>query len=280
MNTVAEASKLATVELTPRIGTEFKTDVATLLSGVHAQQIRETLELRGVVIFKQLGMTKEQQIAFAETLGTVQGKKGPAGGIMPITLDKKINAFVADYLKGSFYWHIDGASDDIPNFAALLNAHVLSPTGGQTQFVNTYAAWDDLPESEKKALEKLKIVHSFEISQRYVNPTPTVEELTAWQLRTPKVHPLVWTHRSGRKSLVLGSTASHVEGMSLEEGRMLLCKLMEWSTQPQFIYQHDWTVGDLLIWDNTGTMHRVTPYDETSGRMMSRTTLEGEESIA
>lgn len=281
MNTIAaEAPKLASVDLTPRIGTEFRTDIDTLLSGEHAHQIRETLEQRGVVVFKQLGMTKEQQIAFAETLGAVQGKKSPAGGIMPITLDKKINAFVADYLKGSFYWHIDGASDDVPNFAALLNAHVLSPTGGQTQFANTYAAWDDLPQSEKTSLEKLKVVHSFEISQRYVNPTPTVEELTAWQLRKPKVHPLVWTHRSGRKSLVLGSTAWEIEGMSPEEGRMLLCRLQEWATQPQFVYQHDWTVGDLLIWDNTGTMHRVTPYDENSGRMLSRTTLEGEESIA
>jgi alpha-ketoglutarate-dependent taurine dioxygenase len=279
MNTVAaETSKLATVDLTPRIGTEFRTDIETLLSGRHAQQIRETLELRGVVIFKQLGMTKEQQVAFAETLGTVQGKA--TGGIMPITLDKKINAMVAEYLKGSFFWHIDGASDDIPNFAALLTARTLSPTGGQTQFVNTYAAWDDLPESDKKDLEKLRVVHSFEWSQRHHNPTPTYAELQMWQSYEQKVHPLVWTHRSGRKSLVLGCTASHIEGMGVEEGRLLLCKLMEWSTQPQFVYQHDWTVGDLLIWDNTGTMHRVTPYDEESGRMMSRTTLVGEEMIA
>ena len=281
MNTVAlDASKLATVALTPRIGTEFKTDIETLLAGAHAAEIRETLEQRGVVIFRGLGLTKEQQVEFAKTLGVVQGKDTASGGIMPISLDKKINAMVAEYLKGSFFWHIDGASDDVPNFAALLTARTLSPTGGQTQFVNTYAAWDDLPEDEKKSLEKLRVVHSFEWSQRHHNPTPTYAELQMWQSYEQKIHPLVWTHRSGRKSLILGSTASHVEGMGVEEGRLLLCKLMEWATQPQFIYKHDWTVGDLLIWDNTGTMHRVTPYDEDSGRMMSRTTLVGEEAIA
>jgi alpha-ketoglutarate-dependent taurine dioxygenase len=276
MNAIVGAP-LATIDLTPRIATEIKIDKEALLSGRHAAEIREILELRGVVIVRGLGLTKDEQRSVASTLGKVQ-QQGD-NGIFPITLDPKIGGFTAEYLKGSFYWHIDGASDDVPNFAAMLTARALSPTGGETEFVNTYAAWDDLPDSEKASLEKLKVVHSMETSQRYVNPTPSVAELTAWQLRTPKVHPLVWTHRSGRKSLVLGCTASHVEGMSLEEGRMLLCRLMEWATQPQFVYQHKWTIGDLLIWDNTGTMHRVTPYDPDSGRLLSRTTLDAEEAL-
>jgi len=279
MNTVPlNSSELTKIDLTPRIGTEIKADVETLVSGRYAAEIRETLQQRGVLIFRDLHMTKEQQKQFGVTLGKVQGMGGD--GILPITLDKKINAFVADYLKGSFYWHIDGASDDVPNFAALLNAHVLSETGGQTLFANTYAAWDDLPEDEKAAIEGLRVVHSMEASQRLFVPVPTYEELQRWQLRTPKVHPLVWTHGSGRKSLLLGATTSHVEGMSLEAGRLLLCKLQEWATQPQFVYRHEWQVGDLLIWDNTGTMHRVEPYAEDSGRLMSRTTLEAEEAIA
>jgi alpha-ketoglutarate-dependent taurine dioxygenase len=79
---------------------------------------------------------------------------------------------------------------------------------------------------------------------------------------------------------VLGATASHIEGMSLEEGRALLCRIREWTTQPQFVYQHHWHVGDLVIWDNTGVMHRVQPYPLDSGRMMHRTTLVGEEALA
>ena len=67
-------------------------------------------------------------------------------------------------------------------------------------------------------------------------------------IRGEKEHPLVWHHRSGRKSLVLGSTAHYIEGMDQGEGRMILNRLREWATQPQFVYTHHWTEGDLLIW--------------------------------
>ena len=92
--------------------------------------------------------------------------------------------------------------------------------------------------------------------------------------------PLVWTHRSGRKSLVIGATAYQVSGMDYRQSAALLVKLREWATQPQFVYQHQWKVGDMVIWDNTGTMHRATPYDPACGRMMHRTKLEGEEAFA
>ena len=271
----------------PHIGGIVHVDKEHLLDGETIAAVRAALEDRGVLVFPRMSLTDAEQLAFTDRLGTRlnYNRKAPGSGaadeedVYAITLDKKINAMVAEYLKGSFFWHIDGASDDVPNFAALLTARTLSTSGGQTQFVNTYAAWDDLPEDEKKSLEKLRVVHSFEWSQRHHNPTPTYDELQMWQSYPHKVHPLVWTHRSGRKSLILGSTASHIEGMNIEEGRLLLCKLMDWATQPQFIYKHDWTVGDLLIWDNTGTMHRVTHYDLDSGRMMHRTTLLGEEAL-
>lgn len=268
---------LTTVDLTPRIGTEIKTDAATLVSGKYAAEIRELLELRGVLIVRGLHLDKEQQLAFSHTLGKVQPQG--EGGIFKISIDPKENPG-AEYLKGSFFWHIDGASDDVPNFAATLNAKKLSSTGGTTYFANTYAAYDDLPDEEKARYDTLRVVHSFETSQRYVNPEPSPAELTFWQMRTPKVHPLVWKHRSGRNSLVLGATADHVVDMDPAEGRMLLARLRDWATQPQFVYAHDWTVGDLLIWDNSGTMHRVDPYPLEDGRMMHRTTIEAEEALA
>jgi alpha-ketoglutarate-dependent taurine dioxygenase len=94
------------------------------------------------------------------------------------------------------------------------------------------------------------------------------------------VLPLVWKHRSGRKSLVIGCTAYQIEGMSYRESTEILVRLREWATQPQFVYRHEWTVGDMVIWDNTGTMHRATPYDPACGRMLHRTKLEGEEAFA
>jgi alpha-ketoglutarate-dependent taurine dioxygenase len=267
----------AAKHLTPRIGTQIDSDVETLMSGSHSKEIRGLLEQRGVLVFRRVDLTDEQQIMFARTLGGVieQGEKG----IFKVTLDPKENV-MADYLRGTILWHIDGFSDDVPTLASMLSARRLSSVGGQTEFANTYAAFDDLPEARKQELEKLRVVHTMAATQRDVFPNPTPQMRDAWARFADKIHPLVWTHRSGRKSLVLGSSASHVVGMTMEEGRALLDELMAWSTHPKFVYRHEWLVGDLVIWDNTGCMHRVKAYPPDSGRMMHRTTLVGEEAIA
>jgi alpha-ketoglutarate-dependent taurine dioxygenase len=267
----------STQNLAARIGVAITTDADTLLGGTHAKEIRELLEQRGVVVFARVSLTDTQQLAFARTLGGVieQGEKG----IFKVTLDTKENA-MADYLRGTVLWHIDGFNDDVPTLGSMLSARRLSPIGGQTEFANTYAAFDDLPETRKQELQKLRVVHTTEATQRDVFPNPTAEQKAAWARFPDKIHPLVWTHRSGRKSLVLGSSCSHIVGMETDQGRALLDELMAWATQARFVYRHQWTVGDLVIWDNTGCMHRVEAYPADSGRMMHRTTLVGEEAIA
>jgi alpha-ketoglutarate-dependent taurine dioxygenase len=274
--------KFPTIDLTPRIGTEIKAERETLWNGSAAAQFRDILEQRGVIVLREFNLDDRQQVAFAKTLGELDqmGREG----IFKIALNREQNRrageyLAPEYLKGTFFWHIDGTTGDRPNRATLLSAHSLPPAGGQTEFANTYAAYDDLPESEKKYLDTLKVVHSLKALQRVVNPT-TCAEQQAYQRFPEKTHPLVWRHQSGRKSLVLGMTASHVEGMSLPEGRALLGRLIEWATQPKFVYRHEWRLGDLVVWDNTGTMHRVVPYALDSGRMMHRTTLVGEERLA
>jgi alpha-ketoglutarate-dependent taurine dioxygenase len=89
----------------------------------------------------------------------------------------------------------------------------------------------------------------------------------------------VWRHRDGRHSLVLGATADHIEGMDVEEGRALLQDLLDRSTAPDRVYRHEWRVGDMVIWDNRGVLHRACPYDPSSARDMHRTTLAGDEPI-
>lgn len=261
-------------DLTERIGSEIITDVDTLLSGTISDAIRELLEERGVVAFRELNLTDEQQIAFTKTLSTVS----QSYEITRITMDPLENPR-ADYIKGAFYWHIDGTMLHTPIFASVMSARRLSQTGGQTEFANTYAAYDDLPEADKQALEDLKVVHMFETAQRYVTPEPSYQQLCDWQQHQPNVLPLVWTHRSGRKSLVLGSTASQIEGMEPRESSALLTRLRDWATQPQFVYRHEWTLGDLVIWDNTGTMHRALAYPLDSGRLMYRTQIAGDEAF-
>ncbi|WP_231120008.1 TauD/TfdA dioxygenase family protein [Mycobacterium colombiense] len=200
------------------------------------------------------------------------------GGINKISLDEKVNQR-AKYLQGSMFWHFDGSLQPLPNLATLLRAVQLSETGGQTEFCNTYAAYDDLPDADKDAIAELRVVHSAERSQYYVTPEMSYDEVAFWQKSPTKACPIVWTHRSGRKSLLLGATSDYVIGLPVEESRALLARLRDWATQPQYVYQHQWQPGDLLIWDNTGTMHRVLPYSVDSGRLMHRTILAGEEPL-
>lgn len=267
-----------TTDIAPRIATAIHADKKTLLSGEYAGRIRELLERRGVLVFPQIHFSDEEQVAFTSTLGTFAPEM--AGEIVyKVTLDTKENAR-ADYLKGSWYWHIDGTMNEVPILASILSAKKLDPNGGDTEFCNTYAAYDDLPAEDQQAYEQLRVMHSAWNSLFYYDPEPDPRVLAGMMAIGDQELPLVWKHRSGRKSLVLGCTARHVVDMDFKKSAELLVRLRHWATQPQFVYRHKWTVGDMVIWDNTGTMHRATPYDPKSGRMLHRTKLQGEEPFA
>jgi alpha-ketoglutarate-dependent taurine dioxygenase len=90
----------------------------------------------------------------------------------------------------------------------------------------------------------------------------------------------MWKHRSGRKSLVLGNTAQYVGGLEPEESARILHGLREIATSEPYHYAHEWQVGDSVMWDNTGTLHRAMPYDPDCGRLLHRTILQGDEPFA
>lgn len=263
---------VAATDLSPRIGARVDMDVDTLLSGSLRDELRNLLHERGVIVFGHMNLTDEQHVRLGETLGTV-GPEYANLAMLDLLMSRPI------YEKTAFVWHIDDITEDVPLFGSIMTSRVVAPSGGQTEFANVAAAFEDLPPSEQDALEKLNVVHSFEASQRTVVGWPDYEELMSWQQFPPKTVPLVWRHASGRKSLILGSTASHVEDMSLEEGRALLCRLTDWATQPHYVYSHDWKVGDLLMWDNTTTLHRAQPYPLGCGRASTRVALAGDEPV-
>lgn len=264
-------------ELTPLIGSRVEADKARLLDGSLAQPLRRLLEARGVLAFPRIGMSDEEQRTFAATLGqpTDQGERG----LHKISLDEKVTA-TAKYLKGTVLWHFDGWNDPVPARGTILTAHVLSASGGQTEFSNTYAAYDQLPEETKARIAGLKVAHTMMGTQRGVHEVVSAEMEADWQGFAIYRHPLVWTHRSGRKSLLLGSSADWIEGMGRPESDALLAELKAWASQPRYVYRHEWQVGDMIVWDNCGVLHRVEPYPMDSGRVMHRVTLEGEEAIA
>jgi alpha-ketoglutarate-dependent taurine dioxygenase len=283
------------VALAPRIGAKAGMGRDEILDPAFADECLAALERYGVLLFPQIGFDDEEQVAFSKNLGDVvpQGPLRPDGSrevVFKITLDPRENPS-AEYLKATVDWHIDGLFDEgPPPRATMLSARRLPARGGQTEFCNTYAAYDDLPEGERRYCESLRIVHSLEASNRATNPNPSPEERARWREAEAqraragrigvKEHPLVWRHRTGRKSLVLGMTVDHVAGMPETESRALVEKLTAHATRRQIVYRHEWQIGDLLMWDNCGVMHRAIPYDPNSGRLMHRTVLHGVERLS
>ncbi|GAB2659333.1 TauD/TfdA dioxygenase family protein [Nocardia goodfellowii] len=245
--------------------------------------VMTALEDHGVLVFRDLHLDPDTQVAFCRKLGAVDTSPGhhPVEGIYRVSLDTTKNSS-AGYLRATFDWHIDGCTpedDAYPQMATMLTAKAVASSGGETEFASTYKAYENLGAQEKLALAPLRVVHSLEASQRLVTPDPTPEQLAAWRKRPIKEHPLIWTHKSGRRSLVLGASTDHVVGMVPDRSRALLDGLLARCTAPDRVYTHEWSVGDTVIWDNRGVIHRAAPYPSDSPREMLRTTVLGEEPI-
>jgi alpha-ketoglutarate-dependent sulfate ester dioxygenase len=277
---------LTIFKLTDSVGAEVAGLDAAALAGDDSvgQSVLDALEDNGVLVFRGLRLDPQAQVAFCRRLGDIDHSSDGhhlVPGIYPITLDKSKNASAA-YLKATFDWHIDGCTplgEECPQKATVLSAVQVAEWGGETEFANSYAAHDALTDSEQRHFGTLRVVHSLEASQRRVYPDPTPEQVAHWRSRRTHEHPLVWTHRSGRKSLVLGASADYVVGMDVDEGRALLDELLERATLPDKVYSHSWSIGDMVIWDNRGVLHRAAPYDPDSQREMLRTTVLGDEPI-
>ncbi|PXW31880.1 UNVERIFIED_CONTAM: alpha-ketoglutarate-dependent taurine dioxygenase [Williamsia faeni] len=270
--------------ITPAIGIEVSgVSGAQLASAEAAQWCRSALDRHGVVLFRECHIDDGDLVTLSRLLGEVVVP--PMGGgedhpeVSAISLDPA-ETVLASYNTGTFHWHIDGATDAIPQLGTLLTAIEVSTEGGDTEFANTYAAYEALPDEDKAQFADLQVVHSFATAQLLAYPDPTDKQRASWERVPTRVHPLVWTRSSGRKSLLIGATAGEIVGMPPEEGRALIKRLLDWSTQPRFALRHHWHRGDLVLWDNTGMLHRAIPYTATSRRLMHRTTLVGEEAVA
>lgn len=262
-------------------------DRAELFTPEAAALIRAKVEERTVIIFPEIDMSDAEQLLLTDLMG---GKMMLTGrynvqdtdeNVYQVTLDKKINP-QPEYVLGTFFWHMDGITvDRPPPFATLLSCRTAPDEGGETEFASTYAAWEGLPAEEQNKFQNLRAVHSVKASlSPILDVIPQEDYERVVNIGKVNEHPLVWTHSSGRKSLVIGTTADHIVGQSKPAGRALLVRLQEWAAQPDFSLRHTWKKGDLVIWDNTGAMHRALPYEASSGRMMHRTAISGTESIA
>jgi taurine dioxygenase len=175
-------------------------------------------------------------------------------------------------------FHTDHSNHPCPPKATTLFAVELPSSGGDTQYVNTHDAYDDLPEKTKQKIDGLKAVHAY-LSKYSPRPLGYLSEESRRNLPAPSVHPLVRAHpENGRKALFLNPVRMEaIVGMEDADALKLIDELMQHATQRKYEYRHKWRHGDWVMWDNRSVMHQANPdYDMNERRYLYRLMLKGE----
>lgn len=249
-------------------------------------ELLAALKRFNVLIFPEVHMSDETFLELTAALGDKHanavhndGSEASNKGIFRIALDKD-EQVQRDIIKANDFWHMDGMNYPSPNLATLLKCERAPSEGGDTGFADLHAAYDALPDATKARIRDLKVGHGIAAALGKLYDVPAHEDIARWNAIFPRTErPLVWTHSSGRSSLLIGSTANDVVGMSDAAGKALLEELLEWATQDRFTYRHAWKDGDLVIFHNPALLHRSYPYSDAAGRVMHRTTLKGHEAF-
>jgi len=176
----------------------------------------------------------------------------------------------------NFYWHTDKAYRAHGALLTMLHAVELPPTGGNTEFADMAAAYAALPRETRERIDDLQVVHSWRrMREKFSHRPLTEEEERAFP---DVVHPLVQRHPvSGQKSLYLGMYAARVVGMPEDVGRKLLDDLEAHATRREFVYAHQWRLGDVVAWDNRCLLHRAARDYDLGGhrRILRRVVVQG-----
>jgi alpha-ketoglutarate-dependent 2,4-dichlorophenoxyacetate dioxygenase len=253
------------------------------------QAVNESMAKYAVVVLRDQMITDEEQIRFSRTFGPLElppqmGLKGAAKPrIRPEMYDVSNLDDQGDFLpaeslrhasnRANEEFHTDSSFNALPTKWSLLSARVVPRERGDTEYIDTRAVYDALPERLRDKARDAVAEHYFWKTRGRAGYTVITEAMR--KSMPPVPQKVVRTiPESGRTALLIGNHATHVIGWPVEEGEKFLADLNAFAAQPQFIYTHKWSVGDLVIWDNRCTLHRATGYDVfRHKRDLRRTTI-------
>jgi alpha-ketoglutarate-dependent 2,4-dichlorophenoxyacetate dioxygenase len=256
------------------------------LDAASVRAIDAAMDKYAVLVFRDQPLTEAEQVALAKQFGPLDSGLRKATGaptrfgyeelidIGNVALDGEVAQSADQKLIGQLanqLWHSDSSFQDLPVKYSMLSAVTVPGEGGQTEWCDLRAAWDELPADTKHLVEGRTARH-FAFHSRILLGDDKYDEA---QLRRfpPMERPLVHLHPgSGRKVLFPSAHIDRVSGMSVPEGRLLISELLEHATQPKFVYRHTWRAGDYVMWDNRATLHRGRRYDLSLRRDLRRTT--------
>jgi taurine dioxygenase len=283
--TLAQALPFQVRKLTPKLGAELSgVRLADHMPADVFRAIYQAFLRYQVLLFPPQDVPPGRQVAFARNFGDVQihvMSQYHADGFPELyrlsNLDQHGNPNGKHPDKGTLAWHTDGSWQRVTGQATIIYGEVMPETGGETHFCDMYGAYERLSPAWKARIANLRAVHNLDFSRRRRHgEDPMTEEQK--RAKPPVDHPIVRTHpETSRKCIYLGDHAEYIVGMPYDEGRALIEELNAMAVHPDLTYEHHWTAGELLAWDNRCVMHRATPYDPaTQRRVIRRCTVLGE----
>jgi len=245
-------------------------------------EVRAAFEEHSVLVFRAQPITNELQMAFSRKFGPLEIAKAasrgegtpfsiltnvePDGSLVPPGHKEELRA------KANQLWHTDSCFKIPPALASVLSGRTVATTGGETEFTSMRLTWERLPGDMRKKLDNAYAWHDYAHSRGKIAPHLASERERAtmpavsWRMR--------WRNPvNGRDALYIASHTCAIDGMSREDALQLIDELTAFATQPEYIYQHRWQPGDVVMWDNRATMHRGRPWSITEPRHMIRTTI-------
>ena len=285
MLSTTAATSLDLRPLTAKLGAEIRgLRLADGISDGQFAAIYQAFLKHQVLLFEPQDLPEAVQVAFGRRFGAVQVhvmNQYHAGGFPELyklsNLDENGQPSGLHPDKGTLAWHTDGSWSRVTGQATIIYGEMVPQTGGETHFADMYGAYQRLSDAWKTRLQGLRAMHNLDFSRTRRHGVDLMTEAQKKE-KPPVDQPIIRTHpETGRKCVYLGDHAESIVGLPYAEGRALIDELNQAIIHPDLVYQHRWTAGQLLLWDNRCTLHKATAFDlANEGRVVRRCTVLGE----
>jgi taurine dioxygenase len=257
-------------------------DLAQPLDDATFAEILAAWHRDGLILLRNQTFNGDQQVEFGGRFGAVapwsrfaDKQNGEHPYLMLVTNIKKDGKFVGSLPEGEIEFHSDGIYIEVPSKATMLYAVAIPSTGGDTAFANMYKAYETLPDDLKRQLAGKRALHAFTYNSQKADENDTkktAEDVASY------AHPEFRTHPdTGRKALYVNRLMTQeIVGMPADESRRILNFLFDHIERPEFVYEHKWQIGDVLLWDNRCLVHARRDFPVEELRLMRRLTIAGE----
>jgi taurine dioxygenase len=275
----------AVLPLSSALGAEVRgIDLRERQASATLQAITHAFDEHIVLVFRDQILSEADQLRSAGYFGKVAMRKRPLSGAGPggdydtpfmmvtniVEDGKPIGAFG----DGEMWFHHDTSYYPEPHRATLLYSMQITSSGGETCFANMYKAYENIPRGLRERLEGRKVlqIHDYKRTQRLDLDTVDLSKIRH------REQPIFISHpATGKKALYTSRLMSaRIEGFSPKESDEILAELFDISEDPSIVYEHDWRLGDLVIWDNWCSIHARKDFPRNEPRLMRRLTIEGQ----